>query len=91
MSGRMHDATLYVQLAPEFWTFASDTKVRAIKAVAMTQKRPERPKPGTVTAKLTIRVPETAFLPLQPEAVIVVPEDMVAANLSIEVEAGDPS
>ncbi|WP_346007421.1 hypothetical protein [Janibacter terrae] len=88
-----HDATFYVQIEPEFRTpyGGVDPQVRSIKAVRITQQKPESPKPGTVTTKLTVRVPDAAFLPLRPEAVIVVPDDMVAANDPIEVEAGDPS
>lgn len=85
-----HDATFYVQIEPEFSSYNPERVIRA-KAVAITQQKPRSPRGGTVTCKLTVRVPDAAFLPLQPEAIIVVPEDMVAANAPIEVEAGDPS
>lgn len=86
-----HDATFYVQIEPDFFGRSDNPHVRAIKAVAITQKRPERQRPGTVLTKLTVRVPDAAFLPLRPEAVVVVPEDMTAAALPVEVEASDPS
>lgn len=85
-----HDATFYVQIEPDFYIGPSG-KVRAIKAVRITQQRPDSPKPNTVTAKLTVRVPDAAFRPLAPEAVIVVPDDMLAVNEPLEVEAGDPA
>jgi hypothetical protein len=87
-----HDATVYLQLQADLYrsTVSGGETVRSIKAVAVTQKRPERQRPGTVLVKLTVRVPDAAFLPLRPEAVIVVPEDMAAAA-PIEVEAGEPS
>lgn len=87
------DATFYVQIEPEWshWVDSSgDRQVRGIKAVGITQKRPDRPRSGVIVAKLTVRVPDAAFLPLRPEAIVVVPADMVATS-PIEVEAGDPT
>lgn len=64
--------------------------VTKARVTGITQSRPDsRKKVGTVTMKLTIDIPDGAFLPLRPEAIVVVPEDMVAANLPIEVEAED--
>lgn len=91
MSGT-HDATFYVQIEPEWSRYPSengDRVIRALKAVGITQRWPSRPRGGTVTAKLTIRIPDAAFLPLRPEAIVVVPEDMVVVN-PIEVEAVVP-
>jgi hypothetical protein len=90
-----HDATFYVQIEPVWSNWRKDKHgdkaLESIKAIAITQQRPKSQRPGTVLTKLTVRVPEGAFLPLRPEAVVVVPEDMIAAALPIEVEAGDPS
>jgi hypothetical protein len=55
----------------------------------MTTRRPDRPKGGTVTVKLTLDIPDSAFYPLSPEAVIVVPESMVLVT-PIQVIAEDP-
>jgi hypothetical protein len=85
-----HAATFYVQIEPQFYAF-DKSQVQAIRAVALTQKRPARQRPGTTLVKLTVRIPDAAFLPFAPEAVIVVPEDMVAAGQPIEIEAGDPA
>lgn len=88
-----HDATFYVQLEPDIVanSYAAPW-VKAIKAVGLTLKRPGRPRGrvGTVTVKLTVRVPDAAFLPLAPEAVIVVPVDMTELN-PVEVEASAPA
>lgn len=91
---RNHDASFYVQLEPEFYGFrdpdTGERKVAGVKAVNITQKRPSRPKPGTVVVKLTVRVPEAAFLPLQPEAIVTIPESLTAPY-PLEVAAEDPS
>lgn len=89
------DATFYVQVEPE-WIFGGRSRdtanaVRGAKAVALTQNKPGRQKPGTVLTKLTVRVPKAAFVPLRPEAIVVIPEDMLASSEPLEVEAGDPA
>ena len=92
MSGHV-DATFYAQIEPEFSSYVSregDRAVLGAKVVGLTQKRPERPRSGVVVTKLTVRIPKAAFLPLRPEAIVVIPEDMTAPY-PIEVEAGDPS
>jgi hypothetical protein len=87
-----HDATFYVQLAPDFYypPYGGDPSVREIRATALTQKRPRKPQSGTVMVKLTVRVPDAAFLPLRPEAIVVVPEDMTVAT-PLEVIAEEPT
>jgi hypothetical protein len=88
------DATFYAQVQPEFSRWdnhaTGEKDVLRAKVVNLTQQRPEHPRGGTVVVKLTIRVPKAAFLPLRPEAIVVIPEDMTAPY-PIEVEAGDPS
>lgn len=84
-----HDATFYVQIEPEWsrWTNSDGERtLRGIKAVALTQKKPDRPRSSVVVTKLTVRVPDAAFLPLRPEAIVVVPEDMVVTS-PVHVEA----
>ncbi len=63
----------------------------ARRIARVTQSKPSKPKSGTVLVKLTLRIPEAAFLPLRPEAVVVIPEDMAAASAPIQVEANDPT
>ena len=82
MSGKHVDATFYAQVEPEWSTYITSNGERALrgaKVVTITQKKPTRPKGGTVLVKLTIRVPESAFMPLRPEA----PED--GANRRVEI------
>ena len=90
MTGNQIDAVFYAQVEPEFTRSFGEDHVRSAKVVGVTQKRPDRPRRGVVVVKLPIRIPEAAFLPLHPEAIVVIPEDMTAPY-PIEVEAGDPS
>lgn len=87
------DATFYVQLAPEWDRWGSDAAGNRIldkaKLANATIKKPEVQKPGTVLLKLTVRVPAGAFLPLAPQAIVVIPDGMTVTE-PIEVEAGDP-
>jgi hypothetical protein len=87
-----HDTTVYLQVEPKFhqWYASDDPTVSSVSVVRFTQKRPAKQKPGTVMVKLTLRIPDRAFLPLRPEATIVIPEDLIAVE-SITVEAGDPT
>lgn len=78
------DAEVYLQVEP-IWR---GQHVVGAKVIALNQKKPSRPRGGTITTKITIRIPTGAFLPLQPEAVVVIPEGMVVQN-PIEVEATD--
>jgi hypothetical protein len=86
----MAKTTFYVQVAPEFYRY-DNSRLNKIRATALTQKRPTttRGRNGTVTVKLTLDIPDEAFLPLQPEAVIKVPSDLVAIT-PLSIEATDP-
>ena len=87
------DATFYAQVEPEWRGWISSTGDRRLagaKVVRLTQKRPEQPVPGTVLVKLTVRIPAGAFLPLRPEAIVVIPDDMTVTT-PVEVIAEDPS
>ncbi|MFF9565751.1 hypothetical protein ACF1AJ_20550 [Leifsonia sp. NPDC014704] len=87
-------ATVYLQVQPEYkrWygTANRDTAdaIDGAKVVGSTQNKSQKPKPGTVEVKITIEVPKGAFLPLRPEAVVVVPESMTQPH-PVEVEALD--
>lgn len=86
----MAKATFWATVEPT-WNRWDNERLAAIKVTKVTQSKPNRSaRLGTVTVKLTLDIPDAAFLPLRPEAIIVVPEDMVAANLPITVEATDP-
>lgn len=92
MTDGYHDATFYAQVEPEWGHYRDsngDLPVRGAKVARITQKRPDSPIGGTVLVKLTIRIPDAAFLPLRPAAVIVIPEDMTSVT-PLEVIAEDP-
>lgn len=85
-------AIAYLQLEPE-WTYGSRdvaSSVRAVKVVNVTQTRPKKPKPGTVVVKVNIEVAAEAFLPLTPEATIVIPTNLTDPH-PVDVTAVDPS
>lgn len=82
------DATFYAQVEPEYGRWDTENPIGA-KVVLISQRKPTAPIGGTVTVKLTIRVPKVAFQPLQPEAIVVVPSELAEAH-PIEVEAEDP-
>ena len=90
-----HDATVHLQVKPTFgrtWDGRAMEYVEVIESiqvVAMTQERPRKPKPGTITTKVTLRIPDKALLPFSPEAVITIPEGYYIVN-PIEVVADDP-
>lgn len=89
---RTVDATVYLQIAPELNRYYGNTDspnaVRGAKVVGSTQKRSSSPKPGTIEVKIAVRIPVAAFLPLRPEAVVVIPADLTATH-PLEVEALD--
>jgi hypothetical protein len=85
-------ATVYLQVQPEFSRFDRDSPagVRAAKVVGSTMNRSQHPKPGTVEVKITIELPKAAFLPLRPEAIVIIPESLTTPH-PVEVEALDPN
>jgi len=91
---RQVSTTFYAVVKPKFgrrW----DTNlghvdcVDSIRVTGITQKRPA--KPDGVVCKLTLRFNEQAFMPLQPQAVIEIPDSLIAVQQDIEVEAEDPN
>lgn len=86
-------ATFYVQLEPEWSSWQKDAEghpvLEGAKAVRITQSRPTSPKAGTVLVKLGVQAPAGSFLPLRPEALVVIPESF-ALTTPILVEAHDP-
>lgn len=66
------DATFYAQIEPKLQPGYPDTIVGA-SVVRLTQTRPSRPLGGAVLVKLTLRLPKTAFAPLESD-VVEIPE-----------------
>jgi hypothetical protein len=92
-----HDAEVWLQVQgktrlpwyQEKRDGAGEVVVDSIKVAAMTQSRPSPPRRGCIAVKVTLRIPDGAFLPFSPEAVITVPENMVVRG-PIEADvAGD--
>jgi len=48
--------------------------------------KPDEPAPGCVVVKVRIRIPREAFEPLQPEAVIDVPLDLIQRPIAVTAE-----
>lgn len=91
------DAAVYLQIEPEWSDYYrrqgrldDPNALVGAKGVAITQKKPGKQRPGTVLVKLTVRIPVAAFLPLRPEAVLVIPDDMTTHE-PLEVLAEDPT
>lgn len=83
-------ATFYAQVEPVWpYTISVDSLPAGAKVARISQKRPDRPIGGTVLVKLSIQVPKSAFMPLRPEAVVVIPESMTEVQ-PVHVEAQDP-
>lgn len=83
-----HEATFYVQIEPSI-SGGNAPYVRSLTARTLTQKRPKNPIGGSVIIGLTVRLPDEAFLPLRPEAVIDIPLDLTL-GVPVEVEAVAP-
>lgn len=88
-------ATVYLQVQPEYsWRARQSGKydepsaIDGAKVVGSTQNKSQKPKPGTVEVKITIELPKGAFLPLRPEAIVVIPETLTAPH-PVTVEADD--
>lgn len=85
---------VYLQVEPELSHFAGReltiSDIRDAKVVNATQTRPRKPKPGTIVVKITLEVPKAAFLPLAPEALVVIPESLTTPH-PITVDATDPN
>lgn len=62
--------------------------VDGTRIVAMRVGRPSRLEKDQVAVKVTVRLPAAAFDPLQPTALITVPEDLIQRG-PIQVDAAD--
>ncbi|MBM3714897.1 MAG: hypothetical protein FJW64_04045 [Actinobacteria bacterium] len=88
-------ATVYLQVQPEYTWSAKQTRkfdepsaIRSAKVIGSTQNKSQKPKPGTVEVKVTVEMPKGAFLPLRPEAIVVIPENLTTPH-PVTVEAED--
>lgn len=88
-------AIVYLQVQPEYTWRAKQSRrfdepeaLEGAKIVGYTQNKAQKPKPGTVEVKVTVELPKGAFLPLRPEAIVVIPETLTTPH-PVTVEAGD--
>lgn len=94
---RSVDAVVYLQVLATRCTRYDPKLQRTIedvkdaKVVGYTQSPPNKPQPGAVVMKVTLRFPVSAFLPLAPSAIIDVPATLANAGQLVEVEAEDPN
>lgn len=89
-----HKATFYAQVKAKrgYGSRNPDTGLRPVSEIRLskiTQSYPATREADTVILKLTVEVPDSAFDPLLPNAVITVPEGMVIHPIAIE--ATDPA
>lgn len=67
----MIETTVFLQIRK------STNRWRVGNVVRHTSKRPEFPAPGAIVVKVRVKIPRAAFDPLEPEAVIEIPDDLV--------------
>lgn len=87
----MAKTTFYVQFEPEF--IGPNNNVRAIRATTLTKGRPavsRSRRTGSVVVKMTVEIPDQAFKPLEPEAVITIPASLTEVLTPVEIEATAP-
>lgn len=91
-----HDAKAWLQVqaklrAPQYgepgYRQPGRRVVDSAKVVTVTQSMPNPPRRGCVAMQVTVRIPDGAFLPLIPQAVVVIPADMVVSGEAVEVVA----
>jgi hypothetical protein len=87
MSGEMVDAIGYLTVEGERSRYSPHGVIRA-KLARLTKGKPATLTADQVAVKVTIRIPAKAFDTLVPEAVILVPEELV--QHPVEAEAVEP-
>ncbi|OBJ24624.1 hypothetical protein [Mycobacterium sp. 1245801.1] len=82
------DATAYLTVEGTRWRHGTK-QVRDAKVVRVTQGRPAQLTADQVAVRVTVRLPVEAFDPLRPEALIVVPEELVQRPVEVEATEGN--
>lgn len=85
---KTHEATFYVQVQRKAQQWRQGKYITA-SAVKMTQEKPSVTSKDTVTVKLTVQLPDSAFEPFEPSAIVAVPAGMAEQPIHIIVE--DPA
>lgn len=76
---RFREGDTYLQVRPDSRGYG--LKLKVVKA---TQRRPAQLEPECVLVKVRLRLPVAAFQPLEPEAVVTVPEELVQQPVLVE-------
>lgn len=84
------DATAYLIIEGERYRWdPASAPVRGARIAGSRKKKPTQLTGDQVVVKVTVRLPKAAFEPLRPEALVVVPEELV--QHVVTAEAVDPS
>ncbi len=88
MSEKNVRAIGYLTIQGERYPYGVERPIRGAKVIAVHQNKPTTLRGDQVAIKVTIELPAAAFDPLHPEAVIVVPPELI--QQPVEVEAVEP-
>lgn len=66
-----------------------DKSVRTAKVVRVTQGKPASLSGDQIAVRVKIRLPAKAFDPLEPDALIIVPEELIQRPVEIEATEGN--
>jgi hypothetical protein len=81
------DATAYLTLEGTRSRYGAKS-VRTAKVVRVTQGRPAQLTVDQVAMRVTVRLPAAAFDPISPEALVVVPDELIQRPVEIEATEG---
>jgi len=82
MASETFDATGFLVIEPVRSRYNGSP--RGAKLTRVVQKRPTSLPNGAVAVAITIQLPAAAFEPLKPAALIVVPEELIQHEVSVE-------
>lgn len=68
-----------------------DKTVRQAKITRITQSRPSSLALDQIAVRVMVQLPSAAFEPLRPEALIVVPEEMIQFPVEVEASPANPA
>jgi hypothetical protein len=89
MSGETVDAITYLTVEGTRRRYG-DKVVHAAKVARVTQNPPAQLSKDQVAVRVTIRLPAKAFDPLKPEALVVIPEELIQHPVEVEATEGNP-
>lgn len=84
-----HDATFYVRIKAKRGRAYYANTIEGVQATSLTQTKPASLGKDEVAIKLTVRLPDAVFDALTPEAVVIVPAELVQQRVEVDATAGD--